>query len=67
MTLNDFEKCTTYTRNGTKCTIRCNLGLWEVTGPYGLQIMNEATHYFNQYKADGEYSDIIGGPTVKSE
>jgi len=59
-----MEKCTTYKRVGDKCTISCNLGLWEVSGEYGLALINEACHYFEQYKGDGEYSSIIGGKTV---
>ena len=59
--MTDIEKCTTYKRVGDKCTISCNLGLWEVSGKYGLPLMNEASHYFEQYKADGEYSEILGG------
>jgi len=57
----EMEKCTTYTRTGDSCSIRCNLGLWEVSGKYGLKLINEATHYFEQYKSDGEYHEIIGG------
>ncbi len=59
--MTDMEKCTTYKRNGEQCTIRCNLGLWEVSGKYGIGLINEASHYFDQYKADGEYHEILGG------
>ncbi len=62
--MTDIEKCTTYRRVGDVCTISCNLGLWSVSGEYGLVLMNEANHYFEQYKSDGEYSSIIGGKTV---
>lgn len=61
MDVTDMANCTTYTRAGDSCTIRCNLGLWEVTAQYGLNLINEATHYFEQYKADGEYHAILGG------
>jgi len=61
---NEIEKCTTYRRVGDVCTISCKLGLWSVSGKYGLALMNEADHYFEQYAADGEYSSIIGGKTV---
>lgn len=57
----DLEKCTTYRRRGDTCTIKCNLGLWEVSGKYGLALINEADHYFEQYKAHGEYYEILGG------
>ena len=59
--MTDMEKCTTYTRNGDSCTIKCNLGMWEVTAQYGLGLIGEAYHYFEQYKADGEYHAILGG------
>ena len=59
--MNDMEKCTIYQRRGDKCTISCKLGLWSVEGEYGLELINEATRYFEQYKADGEYSEILGG------
>ena len=62
--LSDMEKCTTYKREGEMCTISCNLGLWSVSRRYGLELISEALHYFEQYKADGEYSEIIGGKTV---
>lgn len=60
----DLEKCTTYHRDGDRCTISCNLGLWSVTGKYGLELINEAGRYFEQYKRDGEYSEILGGKSV---
>ena len=45
-------------------TIQCKLGLWKVTGIYGMPLINEAMHYFEQYKEDGEYSSIIGGKSI---
>ena len=60
----DMEKCTTYKRKGGTIYIDCKLGLWGVSGPYGLKVINEASHYFEQYKSDGEYSEILGGPSV---
>ena len=60
----EMEKCTIYHRDGKRVTISCKLGLWQVEGNYGLTIINEATRYFLQYKAGGEYSDIIGGKSV---
>ena len=59
--LTEMEKCTTYKRVGERCEISCRYGLWSVSGKYGLDLINEASHYFEQYKADGEYSQIIGG------
>lgn len=55
----DMEKCTTYKRRGDRCTISCKLGLWSVEAPYGLALINEATHYFEQYKSDGEYDELL--------
>jgi hypothetical protein len=60
----EMEQCCNYARDGDVCTISCKLGLWSVSGPYGLALIDEATHYFHQYKSDGEYSSLIGGPTV---
>lgn len=60
----EMEKCTTYKRNGGTCSIKCKLGLWSVSGPYGLKLINEAAHYFEQYKSDGEYSSILGGESA---
>ena len=56
----DMEKCATYTRRGERCEIKCRLGLWSVEGPYGLALINEAGHYFEQYKSDGEYDKLLG-------
>lgn len=55
----EMEKCTVYKRRGDRCEIKCKLGLWSVDGPYGLKLMNEANHYFQQYKADGEYDKLL--------
>ena len=55
----DMEKCTIYTRRGDRCQIKCRLGLWSVEGPYGLALINEADHYYQQYKADGEYDELL--------
>lgn len=41
-----LERCTTYIRNGETCTIRCNLGLWSVTAPFGIGLIDEAISYF---------------------
>ena len=62
--MKEFNACTLYTRRGDRCTIACKLGLWRVDGEYGLPLINEALHYWRQYKSDGEYSSIIGGPTL---
>ena len=58
--MNEFEKCTICKHDEDRYIIECKKGLWAVEGPYMKQIINEAMHYFNQYKADGEYSEILG-------
>ena len=62
----EMEKCTIYRRRGDVCTISCKLGNWSVSGPYGLSLINEAAHYFEQYKSDGEYDELLSGhPTTR--
>ena len=61
MKMSDMEKCTVLTRNGDSCSIECIYGLWEVTAQYGIDLVREASHYFEQYKSDGEYYKILGG------
>jgi hypothetical protein len=57
----EMEKCTIYTWRGDRCEIKCRLGLWSVEGPYGLALINEAAHYFRQYREDGEYNELLSG------
>jgi len=59
--MTELKMCTTCIQDGDICTISCKLGLWEVTGSYSLELINEAMRYFQQYKSDGEYFEIIGG------
>ncbi len=59
ITKTELEKCAIYKRRGDRCVIKCRLGLWSVEGPYGLQLISEAEHYFQQYKADGEYDALL--------
>ena len=58
--MTEMEKCTTYRREGRTCTISCKLGNWSVSGQFGMELINEAAHYFEQYKRDGEYSRLLG-------
>jgi len=60
----DFEKCTTNRIDGWGYHIACKEGLWEVCGPDKNEVRREAKHYFAKYKADGEYSVILGGKNV---
>ena len=62
--MTEFEQCTIYSREGDTCEISCRLGLWSVTGSYGTTLIDEAHHYFVQYRNAGEYSGILGGPSV---
>ena len=50
---------------GGKMEIECKLGLWSVSGDLVnlKRIKDEARYYWEQYKADGEYHSIIGGPS----
>lgn len=57
--MTEMEKCTTYRREGKICTISCKLGNWSVSGQYGMKLINEASHYFRQYKRDGEYEKLL--------
>lgn len=59
--MTELERCAAYSREGEVCRISCKLGLWSVEGKYGLALINEADHYFQQYKSDGEYHEILGG------
>ena len=60
----DFESCITRKKSARMTSIHCKLGLWGVSGHNTGQVESEATHYYLQYKSDGEYSSIIGGKTV---
>lgn len=63
--LDAFSKCTvSKTSTDGRCSIKCKLGLWGVDSPSRDTALNEALWYFQQYKSDGEYSGIIGGPTA---
>jgi len=55
--LEDFQKCVIVKEN----SIECKLGLWSVYGGTEKQQLDEALHYFSQYKEDGEYYSILGG------
>ena len=54
-----MEKCSYYKRDGDICEITCKLGLWSVAGPFSLALINEATHYFEQYRDGGEYDELL--------
>ena len=63
--LNDFTKCVDETIDaGGRVCIKCKLGLWSVEAKDSDSVYLEAFHYWRQYAGDGEYSAIIGGPTV---
>ena len=63
----DFDKCVTVTRNKSTANyiFRCKKGLWAVESYSSPKARREAMHYFLQYKADGEYHDLIGGPSIE--
>ena len=61
----DFDKCVNIRRaRNADYIFECCKGLWSVQCYSSPKARREAMHYFMQYKDDGEYSDIIGGPTV---
>ena len=62
--MDDFVKCVKMTKTKSGYKIECRLGLWSVEAPTRSKAESEAYHYFGQYSRDGEYSSIIGGPSV---
>ena len=62
--LQDFAKCVNETVEGGRTSIECKLGLWSVGATDVDLVYLEAFHYWKQYADDGEYSSIIGGPSV---
>jgi len=63
--LSDYKACTTLTINGGRTNIACKLGLWSVNSLCYSTAQRNAQNYFKQYKAGGEYFDIIGGKTTE--
>ena len=61
--MSDFEKCVEYSCNDGTFKVTCIKGLWSVAGNDKIQVEHKALHYFEQYREDGEYYDIIGGLT----
>ena len=62
--MDDFVKCVTIKKTEAGYIIQCKLGLWSVLAPTRNSAETEALRYFEQYSSSGEYSSIIGGPTV---
>jgi len=60
----DYRKCTNAKYDGAMWYIACKLGLWGVHGRTKRDLEIKAMSHFEQYKADGEYSSIIGGKNV---
>jgi hypothetical protein len=61
MTIKGFSKCTRFSSDGDVLTVSCKLGLWSASGEDYCLVVDEALHYFKQYRDDGEYYNIIGG------
>ena len=59
-----FNACTKHSNDADSYRIECVKGLWSVDAPTMILALAASTHYFKQYSEAGEYSDIIGGPTV---
>jgi PHD/YefM family antitoxin component YafN of YafNO toxin-antitoxin module len=63
--MKDFDKCTVKVkRQCGRTIIKCKLGLWGVAAASEEEAVRDALHYFEQHKADGEYSSIIGGESA---
>ena len=62
--LDDFSKCVDESIEDGRTSLKCKLGLWSVDAVDSDRVYLEAFHYWKQYAEDGEYSSIIGGPTV---
>ncbi len=55
-----FTVCTRRSKlKDGRLRIRCVRGLWSVEGEDRKAVLREATHYFQQYHADGEYAAIL--------
>lgn len=61
---NEFNECVNIKQKGKWHQYECKLGLWGIESTDSSKAYREALHYFNQYKNAGEYSSIIGGPSV---
>lgn len=55
-----FDRCVEVKllKDGT-VEVRCRLGLWSVSSKDRDMAMREALHYWRQYRADGEYGDLL--------
>jgi hypothetical protein len=62
--LDDFFKCVDESIEDGRTSLKCKLGLWSVEAKDSDSVYLEAFHYWQQYAGDGEYSSLIGGPTV---
>ena len=56
--INEMLSNANYSSKNGRHTINCKKGLWGVDAPTQQQAVTEALHYYQQYRADGEYSDI---------
>ena len=55
-----FEKCVKRkVEKGGQLTIRCKLGLWDISGSDHEMIERGARHYWIQYVQDGEYAKLL--------
>ena len=57
--MKELHKCATFQQSARRLAINCKLGLWGVDGPNNMTTINEAMHYFEQYKNDGEYVVLL--------
>lgn len=61
--IEDFLTCSTCNYVGGQYKFECILGLWSVQASNKAKAFQESLHYFEQYKSDGEYYDLIGDVT----
>lgn len=57
----DFYKCVNIKCEPKTVTVNCKLDLWSVISNTYENALTEACNYFEQYKNNGEYHQIIGG------
>lgn len=62
-TMKQFKNCVDFSQRNGWFNYECVRGFWSVESKNQTEALNQAFHYFQQYKSDGEYHLIIGGPT----
>lgn len=56
--MKNFNKCVIY-KPCTDCmVILCKLGLWEVKGPYSIEVYKRAEKKYQQFRDAGKYKNM---------